>query len=102
MHEELFRFMGATVTAWKIIGYAGVLMFSSRWFVQLWASRRAGKPVVPRQFWWMSMAGSLMCLSYFVFGKNDSVGILAYLFPSFIAAYNLSLDIRHARSNGAG
>ena len=27
MHEELFRFMGATVTTWKIIGYAGVLMF---------------------------------------------------------------------------
>ena len=93
--------MGATVTTWKIIGYAGVLMFSGRWFVQLWASNRAGKPVVPRMFWWMSMAGSLICLSYFVFGKNDSVGILAYLFPSGIAAYNLFLDMRHSNTRDA-
>jgi lipid-A-disaccharide synthase-like uncharacterized protein len=97
MDDELFRFLGATVTAWKIIGYSGVFLFSARWFVQLWASHRAGKPVVPRMFWWMSMVGSLMCLAYFVFGKNDSVGILAYLFPSGIAAYNLMLDMRHSQ-----
>ncbi len=39
-----------------------------------------------------------MCLAYFVFGKNDSVGILAYLFPSGIAAYNLFLDRQHRAS----
>ena len=34
-------------------------------------------------------------LSYFVWGKNDSVGILGNLFPSFVATYNLWLDVRH-------
>jgi len=98
MHETLFYLLGAKVTCWKLIGYGGVLMFSGRWFVQLWASRKAGRPVVPRIFWWMSMGGSLMCLAYFVFGKNDSVGILAYLFPSAIAGYNLVLDSRNRKA----
>jgi lipid-A-disaccharide synthase-like uncharacterized protein len=95
MHEILISFWGVHVTGWKIVGYIGVLLFSGRWFVQLWASRRARKPVVPRVFWLMSMTGSLICLLYFIFGKNDSVGILAYLFPTGVAAYNLYLDILH-------
>jgi lipid-A-disaccharide synthase-like uncharacterized protein len=43
----------------------------------------------------MSVSGSVLLLSYFVFGKNDSVGILSNLFPLFIAGYNLWLDFRH-------
>ena len=93
MNETLLYIFGIRVTAWKLVGYGGVFMFTSRWFVQLWASRKAGRPVVPRLFWLLSMAGSLMCLMYFIFGKNDSVGILAYLFPAAISAYNLYLDI---------
>jgi lipid-A-disaccharide synthase-like uncharacterized protein len=95
MHNELITMWGITITGWKIVGYLGVFMFTSRWFVQMVASRKAGKPVVPRIFWILSMAGSLMCLSYFVFGKNDSVGILGYLFPSEVSMYNLILDSRH-------
>jgi len=45
------------------------------------------------------MGGSLLILFYFVFGKNDSVGILANLFPFLVASYNLFLDITHKRSN---
>lgn len=93
MNETLIFIFGVRVTAWKLIGYGGVAMFTSRWFVQVWASKKAGRPVVPRLFWFLSMAGSMMCLLYFIFGKNDSVGVLAYLFPSAISAYNLYLDI---------
>ena len=42
----------------------------------------------------MSIAGSLLLLSYFIFGKNDSVGIISNLFPTFVASYNLYLDYR--------
>lgn len=87
---------GVVVTGWKIIGYIGALMFGGRWFVQFWASKKAGKPVIPRLFWYMSVAGSLMTLSYFTFSpKQDSVGILQNLFPTFTAVYSLYLDIRH-------
>jgi len=97
VNETLFFLLGIKVTGWKLVGYAGVALFTSRWFVQMWASKRAKKPVMPRIFWIMSMGGSLLCLSYFIFGKNDSVGILAYLFPSLVSGYNLYLDITHQR-----
>jgi lipid-A-disaccharide synthase-like uncharacterized protein len=86
---------GLHASPWKLIGLSGALMFGSRWLVQFVASRRAGKPVIPRLFWYMSVAGSLMTLAYFVFGKNDAVGILQNLFPAFTALYSLWLDIRH-------
>ena len=86
---------GLHITPWKLIGYVGTLMFGGRWLVQFVASRRAGKPVIPRLFWYMSIVGSLMTLSYFIFGKNDAVGILGNLFPTFTALYSLYLDIRH-------
>lgn len=100
MDQVLIDIFGVEITAWKLIGYSGVLMFTGRWFVQLWASRKAGKPTMPRLFWIMSMSGSLLCLMYFIFGKNDSVGVLAYLFPSGVSAYNLYLDITHHKKNG--
>ena len=99
MHDVLFNLFGAGVTWWKIIGYVGVGMFASRWFVQVLASKKAGHPVIPRLFWYMSITGSLMTLSYFIWGKNDSVGILANLFPFLVASYNLYLDLTKATRN---
>lgn len=98
MNEELLwlEWTGLHVTWWKIIGYTGALMFGARWVVQFVASKRAGKPVIPRLFWYMSVVGSLMTLSYFLFSaKQDSVGVLQNLFPSFTALYSLYLDIKH-------
>ena len=46
----------------------------------------------------MSISGSLLLLSYFIFGKNDSVGILSNLFPAGVAGYNLYLDLTHKRA----
>jgi len=101
MNEVLFQIslFGKllVITPWKVIGYAGVAIFAGRWFVQLAASHLAKRSTIPRLFWYMSLTGSILLLSYFTFGKNDSVGILSNLFPSFIAGYNLFLDIRHGR-----
>jgi lipid-A-disaccharide synthase-like uncharacterized protein len=101
MNEVLVVFLGVTVTPWKLVGYLGVALFAGRWFVQMWASKRAKKPTMPRLFWYMSMSGSVLLLCYFTFGKNDSVGILSNLFPAFIAGYNLWLDVSH-RQGGDG
>ena len=86
---------GIHVTPWKAIGLAGALMFGARWLVQFIATRRARRPVIPRAFWVMSLVGSLMTLSYFLFSaKQDAVGVLQNLFPAFTAAYSLWLDLR--------
>ena len=87
---------GLVITPWKLIGLTGALMFGGRWLVQFVASKRHGKPVIPRAFWYMSILGSLMALSYFVFShKQDSVGVIQNLFPTFTAIYSLYLDIKH-------
>jgi len=87
---------GIHFTPWKLIGIIGAFMFGGRWLVQFIASKRMGKPVIPRAFWYMSIVGSLMTLSYFMFSaKQDAVGVLQNLFPSFTAIYSLYLDIRH-------
>jgi lipid-A-disaccharide synthase-like uncharacterized protein len=97
MNRVLLVMFGITITPWKLIGYIGVLLFAGRWFVQLAASQVSGKPVMPRLFWYMSALGSVALLCYFVFGKNDSVGILSNLFPLFVALYNLYLDAKARR-----
>lgn len=102
MNEALFQLnlfhRVWVVTPWKILGYLGVAIFAGRWFVQVIASHRAGKSYLPRVFWYMSLVGSLLLLSYFVFSdKNDSVGVLSNLFPCVIAGYNLFLDFRHRK-----
>jgi lipid-A-disaccharide synthase-like uncharacterized protein len=98
MDQVLLTAFGVTLTPWKLVGYLGVLLFAGRWFVQMAYSRRHGRPVVPTVFWLMSISGSLLLLSYFIFGKNDSVGILSNLFPAGVAGYNLYLDLTHKKS----
>ena len=97
MHDVLGSYFGVTLTSWKLVGYLGVALFTGRWVVQLYASRAEGRPTVPRMFWYMSVTGSILLLSYFTFGKNDSVGVLSNLFPAVIASYNLYLDLRRPR-----
>ena len=87
---------GLHASPWKLIGWVGAGMFSLRWLVQIIASKRAGKPTIPRLFWYMSVTGSLMSLSYFIFSqKQDSVGVLQNFFPAFTSMYSLYLDIKH-------
>lgn len=97
MNQELawLGWTGVHMTPWKLIGLTGAIMFGGRWLVQFVASRRQGRPVIPRAFWYMSLAGSAMTLSYFLFSaKQDAVGVLQNLFPAFTAAYSLYLDVR--------
>jgi lipid-A-disaccharide synthase-like uncharacterized protein len=99
MHEVIGTYFGVTLSPWKLVGFLGVALFTGRWVVQLYVSRAAGRPTVPRMFWYMSVTGSLLLLAYFTFGKNDSVGVLSNLFPALIASYNLYLDIRSPHPN---
>jgi lipid-A-disaccharide synthase-like uncharacterized protein len=94
MDTVLIQAWGIVVTPWKLVGYLGVTLFAGRWFVQMIASRANRQVVVPRMFWYMSISGSLLLLTYFTFGRNDSVGILSNLFPLGVALYNLYLDVK--------
>ena len=98
MKEVILVVFGITVTPWKLVGFLGALMFAGRWIVQALATRRHGKPTIPRSFWIISLAGSAMVTSYFIWGKNDAVGVLTNLLPASVAFYNLIMDIKSARA----
>jgi lipid-A-disaccharide synthase-like uncharacterized protein len=67
------------------IGLAGQACFFSRFLVQWIASERQGRSVVPRAFWYLSISGGLILLSYSlwrrdpVFILGQSVGLFVYL-----------------------
>jgi lipid-A-disaccharide synthase-like uncharacterized protein len=97
MNEILTIFNGITITPWKLIGLIGAFLFTARWFVQLYATKKLRRVVMPMAFWYLSIVGSAMTLSYFIWGKNDSVGIILNAFPMFVSLYNVSVHLRHQR-----
>jgi lipid-A-disaccharide synthase-like uncharacterized protein len=98
MRDVIGIYMGIHVTPWKLVGFVGALMFAGRWLVQAVATKRAGRPTIPRSFWIISLCGSAMVTSYFIWGKNDAVGVLTNLLPASVAFYNLVMDIKASRS----
>ena len=42
------------------LGWVGQVCFSGRVLVQWIASERAGRPVAPRVFWWLSASGAVL------------------------------------------
>jgi lipid-A-disaccharide synthase-like uncharacterized protein len=95
--DRIFYDGWIVLTPWKVLGLIGAAMFGGRWVVQIVYSTLAKRPVIPRVFWLMSLTGSILALSYFIFGKNDSVGIVQNLPGAFVAGYNLLLDLRSRR-----
>ena len=97
MNDVLLHLHGLTITPWKLVGLVGTFLFTARWFVQFHATRKLKRVVMPMAFWYLSIVGSVMTLAYFIWGKNDSVGVLTNLLPASVAFYNLVMDIRHRR-----
>jgi lipid-A-disaccharide synthase-like uncharacterized protein len=87
-----------TVTGWKLLGFLGAFCFGGRWLVQAWHRKRTGRSEMPTVFWVISLAGAGMVTMYFIWGKNDSVGILTNSLPASVALYNLVQDLRQRRT----
>ncbi|HLI17243.1 MAG TPA: lipid-A-disaccharide synthase N-terminal domain-containing protein [Rhodanobacteraceae bacterium] len=102
MEHILHAIADYQITPWKAVGYLGMVLFTSRWLVQSYATHKQKRVVVPLAFWILSVCGSLLMLAYFIFGKNDSVGILANLFPAFVSIYNLVMHLRHQKNDTTG
>lgn len=79
-----------TATVWLVIGLVGQALFSMRFIVQWIASERARRSIIPRQFWYLSLAGGLTLLSYAIF-RQDPVFIIGQATGAFIYGRNLYL-----------
>ena len=79
-------------TFWKIFGFTGQAFFGSRFVVQWWVSERAGRSIVPKVFWYLSLIGSLILLFYAisigdeVFITGQALGFIVYTRNLFLIA----------------
>lgn len=89
------QFLGIEWSVWKVIGWLGNFVFFSRFFVQWYATEKLKRVVVPAAFWWLSLLGSLLLLSYALFHQQDSVFIFAYAFTWIPYIRNLIIHERH-------
>jgi lipid-A-disaccharide synthase-like uncharacterized protein len=93
------KLFGIEWSAWKVVGWLGNAIFASRFFVQWYATEKRKQVVVPAAFWWLSLAGSLLLLSYAVFHDRDSVFIFAYAFTWIPYIRNLIIQRRHSAAH---
>ena len=75
---------------WVSIGLLGQVLFTGRMIVQWLASEKQHESVVPVSFWWMSLIGATMLLTYFIWRK-DIVGVLGQAAGWLIYVRNLYL-----------
>lgn len=87
---EFFHVDSQLELLWVMVGLFGQLMFSGRFIVQWIASERVKKSVVPVAFWYFSMAGGLVLLSYAIY-RMDPVFILGQSLGVIIYSRNLWL-----------
>jgi lipid-A-disaccharide synthase-like uncharacterized protein len=78
---------------WLLIGFLGQALFTSRFIVQWFKSEIVGKSVIPVAFWWFSVGGGVVLLSYAIH-QLDPVFICGQAGGLVVYARNLYLVYR--------
>ena len=89
------KFLGIEWHVWKVVGWAGNVIFFSRFVVQWIVTEKRKQVVIPTAFWWLSLVGTLIMLIYAVFHLRDSVMIFAYAFGWIPYIRNLVIHYRN-------
>ena len=71
-----------------IIGFGGQTLFAARFIIQWLSSENAGRSVIPVAFWYFSISGGLVLLTYAIW-RQDPVIIAGQSVGVFIYARNL-------------
>jgi len=87
----------STEQIWIGVGFLGQILFGSRMLVQWIASEREGRSIVPTVFWYISIAGGLVLLSYAIY-RADPVFILGQATGSLVYLRNLYFIRRERRA----
>ncbi|MFQ5626846.1 MAG: lipid-A-disaccharide synthase N-terminal domain-containing protein [Methyloligellaceae bacterium] len=86
---------------WLAVGFGAQLMFSLRFLVQWIASERARRSLVPEIFWYFSVAGGAMLLTYAIY-RMDPVFILGQSMGLIIYSRNIYFIWRAKVQSGDG
>jgi lipid-A-disaccharide synthase-like uncharacterized protein len=92
------KLFGIQLSVLEAVGWLGNAVFFSRFLVQWHATEKRRQVTVPPLFWWLSLAGSLLLLSYAILDKKGPVIIFAYAFTWIPYIRNLMIHHRHEES----
>ena len=81
--------------AWLGVGFFGQALFSMRFLIQWISSERQRRSVMPLAFWFFSLAGGIVLLSYAIW-RRDPVFIVGQAAGILVYSRNLML-IRRKR-----
>jgi lipid-A-disaccharide synthase-like uncharacterized protein len=84
------------MSLWVKIGFLGQAAFTARFLVQWVASEKKRDSVVPVAFWWLSIVGGVVLLSYAIH-RRDPVIIVGQAMGLLVYARNLMLVERARR-----
>lgn len=82
-------------TWWDLVGWAGNIVFFSRFIVQWYATEKKKQVVVPMSFWWLSLWGAMLLLLYAIFGQHSMVFTFSYAFTWIPYLRNIIIHKRH-------
>lgn len=82
--------------AWLGIGFLGQALFSARFLIQWISSERQRRSVMPLAFWFFSLAGGTVLLSYAIW-RRDPVFIAGQALGLVIYLRNLQFRLRERR-----
>ena len=78
---------------WLVIGGIGQALWSSRFVVQWMLSERAARSHIPEAFWWISLTGNVLLLSYAIY-LGDPVWIAGLALGPVVQVRNLMILYR--------
>lgn len=79
--------------AWHLLGFLGLALFSSRFWVQWWCAEIHRESYLSAGFWWVSLIGEGICLVYFL-RIHDAVNFIGPAFAMIPYIRNLMLIYR--------
>jgi len=105
MFGSVFEFFKSTITEqiggdpiWATAALVGQMIFGGRFILQWIASEYKKKSYVPTVFWFMSLAGSLILLSY-SFHIRNPIFMLGFSLNTLIYLRNLHMIYRSTKKD---
>jgi len=84
---------------WHLMGYTGVILFNSRFWVQWWLAEKQKTSQLGKPFWWLSLIGDPLSLAYFI-RIGDDVNLVGSLFGLVPYVRNLMLMRKKQATQG--
>ena len=98
--DYIYDVFVARFDLWLVFGIVAQILFAMRFVVQWIASERAGRSVMPTAFWFFSIAGGSMILTYGIV-RREPIIIIGQVLAVFIYVRNLMLIWKERRGRTA-